>query len=121
MIAWQEILPNCTNNNLNTVMKEITHCGNIDSTIILEHLNMQSEELSEESLLTNVVAWRKWCWHSLKEVMPAKNKTKQTKKKHKKTSQLKELLEIFHVFEHRKDITIKAYPNLERSVTISSV
>lgn len=116
-IAWQEILPNCTNNNLNTVMKEIPHFGNIDSTIILESLNMQSEELSEESSLTNVVAWRKWCWHSLKEVMPAK----QNKTKHKKTSQLKELLEIFHVFEHRKDITIKAYPNLERSVTISSV
>lgn len=49
------------------------------------------------------------------------SKTKQNKTKHKKTSQLKELLEIFHVFEHRKDITIKAYPNLERSVTISSV
>lgn len=37
-------------------MKEIPHFGNIDSTIILESLNMQSEELSEESSLTNVVA-----------------------------------------------------------------
>ena len=36
-------------------MKEITHCGNIDSTIILESLNMQSEELSEESVLRKVV------------------------------------------------------------------
>ena len=50
-----------------------------------------------------------------------KKTTPTTKKNHKKTSQLKELLEIFHVFEHRKDITIKAYPSLERSVTISSV
>ena len=41
-IAEQELLPHCTNNNPNTVMKEITHCGNIDSTIILESLNMQS-------------------------------------------------------------------------------
>lgn len=73
------------------------------------------EELSEESSLTNVVAWRKWCWHSLKEVMPA-NKTKQTQK----NFTIKGTKEIFHVFEHRKDITIKAYPNLERSVTISS-
>ena len=40
--------------------------------------------------------------------------------KKKKASQLKELLAIFHVFEHRKDKTI-SYPNLERSVTISSV
>ena len=43
------------------------------------------------------------------------------KKQEKKTSQLKELLKIFHVFEHRKDKTIKAYPNLERSATIPSV
>ena len=42
------------------------------------------------------------------------------KKKKKKNSQLKELLKIFHVFEHRKDKTIKAYPNLERSATIPS-
>ena len=75
-IAWQEFLPHCTNNNLNTVMKEITHCGNIDSTIILESLNMQSEELSEESVLRKVVVWRKLHWNCLKEVMPEKKKTR---------------------------------------------
>ena len=92
-------------------MKEITHCGNIDSTIILESLNMQSEELGEESWLTKVVA--------MKKMMLMLSKGSDVIKK-KKTSQLKELLAIFHVFEHRKDKTI-SYPNLERSVTISSV
>ena len=91
-------------------MKEITHCGNIDSTIILESLNMQSEELGEESWLTKVVA--------MKKMMLMLSKGSDVIKK--KTSQLKELLAIFHVFEHRKDKTI-SYPNLERSVTISSV
>ena len=69
-------------------MKEITHCGNIDSTIILESLNMQSEELSEESVLTKVVVWRKLHWNCLREVMPEKKKKKNKKPK---TSQLKEL------------------------------
>lgn len=94
-IAWQELLPHCTNNNLNTVMKEITHCGNIDSTIILEGLNMQSEELSEESILTKVVVWRKWHWNCLKEVMPAKKKTKKnhTQKNKKKNFTIKETVE----------------------------
>ena len=96
-------------------MKEITHCGNIDSTIILESLSMQSEELGKESWLTKVVAMKKMMLMLSKGSDVSKNK--QT---NKQTSQLKELLAIFHVFEHRKDKTI-SYPNLERSVTISSV
>ena len=57
----------------------------------------------------------------MKKITLKLSKGSDARKKKKKTSQLKELLKIFHVFEHRKDKTIKAYPNLERSATIPSV